>query len=84
MRLIHLGMRQCLRCSIFKSEAHAQGCIEWHACLKYFLSFPDTLEDLKPAPPFNILEPPPTYADGRPREDGGPISSALHALQVLI
>ncbi|EIE18577.1 5-Formyltetrahydrofolate cycloligase [Coccomyxa subellipsoidea C-169] len=29
----------------------------------------DTLEDLKPAPPFNILEPPPTYADGRPRED---------------
>ncbi|BDA48163.1 5-formyltetrahydrofolate cyclo-ligase [Coccomyxa sp. Obi] len=29
----------------------------------------DTLDDLKPAPPFNILEPPPTYADGRPRED---------------
>ncbi|KAK9902126.1 hypothetical protein WJX75_005309 [Coccomyxa subellipsoidea] len=29
----------------------------------------DTLDDLKPASPFNILEPPPTYANGSPRED---------------
>lgn len=43
-----------------------------HACLpdsEQYLS-PDALNDLRPAPPFNILEPPPTYADGRPREDG--------------
>ncbi len=30
----------------------------------------DTLTALHPVPPFNILEPSPTYTDGTPREDG--------------
>ena len=30
----------------------------------------DSLDEMKPAPPFGILEPPSTYADGAPRESG--------------
>ena len=50
--------------------------------LTYDVLFPDTLDDLKPASPFNILEPPPTYANGSPREDGETsLSNVQHRFQ---
>jgi hypothetical protein len=37
----------------------------------YLTYFPaDSLEGLRPVQPFNILEPTPTYGDGRQRDNG--------------
>ena len=43
--------------------------------------FADSLDGLRPAPPFNILEPTTSYSGGEPREDGADNGSAF--LQTL-